>query len=642
MSLTIGRLVLDDPADWPEPVGEGFDMVGGAPVPAARQGIRFQVPLDVWQGAASNVAALRQAARRQLRSLLANTPYCLSGVYVLWTEDTDQSGWYVLSGATVKPAGSAGLYASSWVADGLELGLVGRGRTHRRATQGTLLDRRLATSPRDYRRLIYSTDFSGLTPLALTALPSDATDVVVHGMAVPPARTVALAGYSSLSAYLLVGLADMAVASCEQAEVARNRGDVVIYDRRGTTTMLTTGPQTAWEEVYGADYPFTAADAPVIENGYCRVSYDSANTDGLRVDVWTGSAWAEQGKVLIQRYDGSYNYLDTLVAATVLEWTPERGVLSLIMRRAADAYSREEVIVTLQRGWTGPRVEVYPARTSAGAVAGAAVAFTVQAADTNDSAACVDAAAGGATQPTAGSGSALWSALAIGAATFNGENWVSVIREGGAYDVHLTALLAACDKRVASGSEAYGSNRNTVLVRHTSAGWVGTRLAFTAHDTHQELDNGDFTAGSGTTLSAADGTAIGGTAASTTRTTDANAHVTLATWLTGRRGRYRLFARVRTTASTLNIYAKTAATTGATKTTTSTSYVWVDLGDIIADGSTLEIHMWATAAATTFFDRLECFRVEGRDTGDLRYDGARDLGQADLYDARTYQRVVAR
>jgi len=648
MSLTIGRLTLDDPDGWSEPVGEAFQMVGGVPTPGERQGLRVSPKLTVWGPGVGGTAAAqkldRERVRRQLRSLLQNLPCRMQGLYVLWTEDPDQNGWYVPGAATFDAAEISALYVSNWDVGALELALTGRARTHRRAVRAYLKDRRLATTPRDFRQSLFSIDFDHLTALALTALPSTVSDVLAHGVTVPPTITVAEAGFLSASLRRAVGLPDFAVVSFEQAEVSRNLGDVVIYDRRGTTTLLSTGPQTVWEEVYGSDYPLTGGDVPVVENGLVRVSYDAANTDGLRVDRWTGSAWAEQGKITLQRHDGAaWNDLDTLTSAKVEEWTAERAVLRMVMSRAADASSREVVYVTLQRGWTGPRVEVYPARTTAGAIAGAGISWNVPTVATDDSAYCIDAASVGVIVPTAGSGAVTFTAAALGAASFGqGQNWAALAREGGTFDAYLAVLQEGAEKRVGNSSGPYGAARNLTQVRHQTAGYMSAHLALVPHDTHQELDNGDFTAGTGTTLSAADGTAIDGTAASTTRTTDANPHVTLAAWLTTRQGRYRVFARVRTTASTLNIYAKTTAGTGATKTTTSTTYVWLDLGEIVADGSTLEIHMWATAAATTFFDRLEAVRVEARDTDDLAYNGAADFGQSVLYDSRQVAEVVAR
>lgn len=646
MSLVIGRLTLDDPESWPEQAGESLAAVGGLPVAGARAGISVSPGLTSFT-TASDTTALRQRARRQFRAVLQNRTYALQPVYVAWDQDTEQSGWYALGGSSIEVADISGLVSAFWKMQP-ELRLIGRRRTHRRAVSAYVRDRRLSTTPRDFKRTLFSTDFSTLSALSLVGLPSGTSDHVLHGSTTPVTLSDAQAGYGSSSARLASGLSDLAVVSFEQAEADRALGDVVIYDRQGTTTLLTTGPQTAWEEVYGPDQPLTASDAPVIENGLCRVSYDASNTDGLRVDLWTGSAWAEQGKVTFYRAGSA---VDTLVTAQVVEWTPDRGVLRMVMDRAADSYSREEIIVTLQRGWRGPRIEAYPSRDSTGTLVQFDITFNAVSAATNHAAAVVDSSDAGVGAFTAGSGGVVLAGAALGAATFTGENWLSLIREGESYDVAMAAVQASAAKVTASGSDAYGATRNMLTVR-SSSGYVSAQLGFSAHNTHQDLDNGDFTAAAGTTLSAADGTAIGATAASTTRTAAAN-HVTLANWMGASGvGTYRLFARVRTTASTLNINAQTttgfSAVNGTTKndaspvTTTSTTYVWLDLGTITADNTTLTIRMWATAAATTYLDRVEAFPLQMRASGNADYDGARDAGQAALYDSRPQPTLVGR
>ncbi len=151
----------------------------------------------------------------------------------------------------------------------------------------------------------------------------------------------------------------------------------------------------------------------------------------------------------------------------------------------------------------------------------------------------------------------------------------------------------------------------------------------------------NMTLGTGTS-SGADANAADGTATTATRTTDANPHVSQATWPNSVTAKYRVFARVKTSASTLHIYAKTGATTGSTVTTTSATYVWLDLGDVTANNTPFEIHCWATAAATVSVDRVEAILLEDRTAGAFRYAGARDFGQSALFDSRTVGALVAR
>ena len=54
-----------------------------------------------------------------------------------------------------------------------------------------------------------------------------------------------------------------------------------------------------------------------------------------------------------------------------MDCTPARTVMQVTFRSSTDAGSMETVYVTLQRGWSGPRFEIYPA--ASGAVRGAAI-----------------------------------------------------------------------------------------------------------------------------------------------------------------------------------------------------------------------------------------------------------------------------
>jgi hypothetical protein len=193
---------------------------------------------------------------------------------------------------------------------------------------------------------------------------------------------------------------------------------------------------------------------------------------------------------------------------------------------------------------------------------------------------------------------------------------------------------------------AYGVNSDTYqILSQSAAGYVQAQVYFSATQADQILEAESMTLGSGTTAAADGGATASGTGSnstSTTRTTDANAHVTKATWPNGFQATYRVFARVRTTASTLHVYAKTGATTGAPVTSTSASYVWLDLGEITANNTTLEIHLWATAAATCWLDRVEAVLVQDRVRGSFIYSGSRDSAQAALNDSRMVGCLVAR
>ena len=477
MSLVIGRLSLDDPDAFPETVGEAIGKVGGAPVPGSRSGISTTVSLTSFPAATGDVAADRQRVRRQVRSMLNNLPMRLQGIYVLWDQDTEQSGWYVPGTVNIDVADIGGLFSAFWKITGVDLALVGRQRTHRRGVVTYLRDRRTSTTPRDILSRIYSTNFSGITPVALTWLPSTVTDPVVQSFT-SLSLTTARVGYGSSSLQAVIGGTDLAVLSFEQAETARNLGDVVIYDRQGTSTAPSTGPDAAWEEVYGPDHPLTTADVPLLDNSLCRVRYSATNTDGFVIDRWSGSAWVEQGKVLIERVGTATAYCDTLVSANVIEWTPDRAVIHAVMRVAADAFSREDVYITLQRGWLGPRFEVYPAPKTGGAAAGAGVhLFRFDAPAGTETAQKFDASLQTVT------GVANFTPGAVGAATFSGQNYIVMWRTT-VNALFMAALQSGASGRVEASSSAYGSARNGISIRSAAtAAYVSAQIGVNAATT---------------------------------------------------------------------------------------------------------------------------------------------------------------
>ncbi|WP_217923775.1 hypothetical protein [Miltoncostaea oceani] len=474
--LTLGRIVFDAPDSLAEGVGEAVARVGATPVAGARSGLSSSLALTTW----ADTSAERERIRRQLRSLLNNLPARDRAVYLSWPDDPEHDGWYV-PGATTFDLEGVALDTAVWKLGTIDLALVGRPRTHRRAVVAYLRDRRVATEARDQLRRIYSTNFSGMTPSAVVWLPSTITDALVSSFSTL-ALTTARTGYGGASIVGVVSPADLAVIHFEQAAANRNLGDVVVYDRRGTLTGPTSGPASQWEEAYGPDWPCdpaadwrAGADVPVLDNGICRVRFDAANTDGFAIDRWTGAAWAEQGKVLVERVGASTAYCDTLVSANVVEWTADRAVVRAVMRLASDVYSREEVYITLQTGWTGPRFEVYPGPVAAGTPAGAGVHVFRQGAPAGtETANKFDASLQTVT------GVPSFAAGAVGAASFTGENWI-VMRRTGVNAIALAALQSAAAGRVENSSSAYGSARNGISIRAAAGtGYVSAHLGMNA------------------------------------------------------------------------------------------------------------------------------------------------------------------
>lgn len=477
MSFTLGRLDLDDPEAFPEDVGEGIARVGATPVPGGRAGLSTQATLTSFPSFTGDTATDRARVRRQLRSLVNNLPARLEGVYVSWSEDSDQNGWYAVGKAAFDVGGQAGLVSSFWRFTGVELALVGRRRTHRRGTTVYLRDLRTVTEARDYLKRIYSTDFSDLTPVALTFLPSTVTDPTLTGSAVPQ-LTTARNGFGGSTLQAIVGGTTLAVSTYEQSESNRNLADVIAYDRRGTLSLTTGGTTTGWEEMYGPDWPLTSSDVPVLENSLCRVSYDSSNTDGFLLERYLGATWAVDGKVLLERRNGAGTFCDALISANLVEWTPDRAVARAVMTAGTDPYSREDIYITLQRGWTGPRFEVYPSMRSGGTTAGAGVYYfgtlttgTNYARKDDDAGTVTVTGTPTFTAGTVGNGSS---------GLFNDRNWLAFSQSGGA-QVTMAVLQASALARVESSSSAFGATRNGISVRLDSGGYVSAHFGMISH-----------------------------------------------------------------------------------------------------------------------------------------------------------------
>lgn len=163
------------------------------------------------------------------------------------------------------------------------------------------------------------------------------------------------------------------------AAVAYSDGDTPGWVWNGTpgsststlaSSYTASDPQAnyGWEEVYGPDQPLTANDCVVVANGVCRIRF-VASTTSLAVDTYVpGTGYVEQGRITIwdSVAQDAYTQQTQPVAAnsgaygTVIEWTPERAVIRLsTYRSSTDSTFRIDTYITLQRGWSGPRVEAY-------------------------------------------------------------------------------------------------------------------------------------------------------------------------------------------------------------------------------------------------------------------------------------------
>lgn len=648
MPFIFGRIALDSPEHWTEQMGDPVTNLGGAPVPAVRSALRHSVDVPTFSSPiGEDTVERRMRLRRQLRSLLNNTGYKMLGVYLLWDDDPEQNGWYIPDQGQLAEGADSPLTHGYFKLENFVWFKVGAPRTHRPAIGLSLKDLRTGLWARDVLRSVYSTDFAALPAVPLVYLHAGATDLInaVNHSASPFIQALPAGrdgGQTLLLSEQVAELQDLAVFSYNQPDASRNLGDVVAYDRRGLGGLPVKGedPQKfGWEEIYGPDYEYTAGSVPVLDNGRVRVVYDATNLDGFRVYTWNGTEYVEQGKVT---FSNAGNNAETIGVASLKEYTPERAVLEVPMLNLNVSNGRMQVFVTLQRGWSGPRFEVYQ---SPGLVTEPQIMWTAPAQHENTSVVKVDAA-GGAINATAGTGSTVYAAEAtLGATTFTGENEIGLVQQGLTTQVNLAVVQVACKVVTLPSSAAYGTTQNALAIRAASGNaYNSVQVSFGELKAAQLLEAENMTLGAGSAVTA-DAAASNGKAVTATRTTDANAGVTKANWPGEAGTSYRLYARVKTSASTLKIYGKMSGSAAlATKTTKSAGYVWLDLGLLAVNSTaeTLEIHCWAEAAATTSIDRIEAVLMEDRETPFGDYEGARDLGQAVLIDSRAMPTVVTR
>ncbi|MHB1950154.1 MAG: hypothetical protein ACYCQK_01615, partial [Acidiferrobacteraceae bacterium] len=579
--ITVGRLTLGVSTALTEPTGDPVGQQGGAVVPAPRTAPQATLALGTLLSAATTVADA-QTLRRQLRSALNNTPLKLGMfLYVVYPDDEEQNGWYVPDQSTLAGTDAVSWLAGLWVTGSGAWWLGGRQRTHREARQMWLKTLTGALYPRDVLGWILSTDFSALPVLNLSVLPNGATSAsdsvtggVLSGALLP-------AGRDAGQCVLVEGLSDLTTVAYERAESALNLSDVIVYDRRGQITAPSTGPDTDWQEVYGPDWPWNwqtsgqPNDAPVLDNGLVRVRYDASTGEpGFRVDVWSGSAYVEQGKLTVFRIGDSSGYCNTFVSAGILAgdnggWTPERCVVRCVLAESSDAYSREEVFITVQRGWLGARFEVYPAPKANGTSADARLIWTPNGPDAEDTIMFEPSTA----QPPAAATDSVWSTVSSNwtsaAGTFSSTtaNFLSVLRciggtaTVGPWQVNLSVVQQSLTFAGFSDSSAYGgSAQNAVYVQGAGGmGYTQLGVSFVATQADQ-VQTG-----------------------------------TLASWSSSQASDYRVFQ-----------YA------GSTP-------VWSDVGEYTGTALALSSAAWAVA-----------FQTEDRTRAGALYGGARDAGQAAL------------
>lgn len=339
--VTLGPLALPTlMGELKETLGDQLETVGAGVVPGERRPRPFALSIPIHGDVADGAArfAMGNRLRRQVRALMENSQARLEGLYLAFSPDPELNGWLLIGGGELAYA-SGGIALADYKLELTDCYRVANLRTHRPARRLVALDRRLATTPRDYLGTLYSTDFAAYTAVARHYLPVGATDPTAGSTRRPLFPGTLVTADGSLS--FVDGLTDGDIIDFAQGEADMPRAGVRVLDRQGSTV------ESNWEQVYGPDQPLTAGGIPTVENAVCRCVV-APSTGYVDVQSWTGSAWSTDATVR-----PATNI--AIQGARVLEWTPERAVLLI----GGVAGVRVQMFVTLERGWTGPRVECY-------------------------------------------------------------------------------------------------------------------------------------------------------------------------------------------------------------------------------------------------------------------------------------------
>lgn len=280
--------------------------------------------------------------------------------------------------------------------------------------------------------------------------------------------------------------------------------------------------QYGWEEAYGPDWPYSwlppgaAMDAPVIANGICRVRFSPATgtaAASFKVDLWINGGYVEQGALVVSPFGG---FLDSvLLEAAILEWTPERGAIEAILTNpSATGTQRERVVITLQRGWLGPRIECY---TVYGATA--SITYTLPPGDRSDTVikpetgALVEMSSLQLTGPGFATGQ-------IGSSTFPADNWVSILRQGQPYQAHMAVVVQGSIYTANDIVYGYPASSNVVQFNSQTLSYASLHLSFSPVVSGQITEAEAIrNSGSGTTSTLSDVAALANPASAPTLAT---------------------------------------------------------------------------------------------------------------------------
>lgn len=365
--IRLGPLSFVTPADTvSEAIGDGLEVVGAGLTAAERKPrpLKLKVPVRGYQTDFDpKESGLR--LRRQVRQAIDNARLRLQGFYFVWDADPDLDGWLLIGSAEMGEA-DPGISFGEYELDLSDVYIVGRPGTHRPGRRAAISDLRTGLAPRDTRRLLYSTDFSGQPlPVEPLILPGDLVDLVSSGNRPVASTTLGpLRGARHL----------WRTATGEDAEIVSYLPDESLLPERTRYLDLDDlGSVRAWDLSNATPYPPEPAaytgerdtnpnlfygwerilgdvltpDEPLaVENGACRLIWlGAAANKGLAIEYWddTTGHFVRAGRVL---------HALNVREQHIVELTPERVVIEW----RAGRYGLRAI---LQRGWWGPRLESY-------------------------------------------------------------------------------------------------------------------------------------------------------------------------------------------------------------------------------------------------------------------------------------------
>lgn len=405
-----------------------------------------------------------------------------------------------------------------------------------------------------------------------------------------------------------------------------------------------------WEEILGENWPlYDHSDPPVVSNSLCRVRREPAVTSaaGFAIDSFVvGTGWVETARF---HMGASAFPFTEVMGGHVVEWSPERAVVAVSLNSATTMIGT--LYITLQRGWQGPRLELY-ADGPDGLLPGD-LYIDVAPNDTNHMA--IVTGEKKATNPVAltvtdtpgATQGLVWNP------TGTEEPWVMLTPIAGSGRAFVAALnLANVNVYWTDDTFGYGSTRRGLSFVNESdivpMGYIGVQLTQTARMPVLQAEDG--TNGTGSS-DVADANARGGNAVENTNTGDpALASLTFSP--------SQLFDDT-TVGNVVGVWARVLVVTGGATgqiqmnygsdasngpvSFTSTTYVWVRVDETArVSGEDLDFELWRSAGSGNVrIDSVIVIPLEQRQVGGA-FNGPVDFSDRSLQDVRQIPDLVSR